>query len=117
MNGKFPLFDLILYPDAGLGSYVDVLGPTRETLSEDVIVLFKKNGLDITINMILNIIIITVNFLNLSFDVSQKDIHCPFRKDISELDYIENASNHTLSIMKQLPIMIEKRLSELSNSH
>ena len=48
----------------------------------------------------------------------ENNIYRPFKKNNSTLLYIDNGSNHPPNIKRQLPLMIEKRLTELScNEH
>ena len=54
-----------------------------------------------------------VDFLDVTLDLT-KSSYYPFRKPNNELQYINNTSNHPPNILKQLPKMIEKRLSDLS---
>ena len=54
-----------------------------------------------------------VNFLDVSFSLPN-DTFKPYRKPNSETLYIDRQSNHPPTIIKQLPAMIEKRISELS---
>ena len=56
-----------------------------------------------------------VNFLDVTFSLTNENFK-PFRKPNSETLYINRQSNHPPSIIKQLPLMIEKRISELSHS-
>ena len=53
------------------------------------------------------------NFLDCSFNL-EKGTFCPYKKPNNTLLYIRSDSNHPPNITKQLPKMIEKRLSELS---
>ena len=84
-------------------------GPTRDRIRKQIIEVFKQNGLDITISMNHT----KVDFLDVTLDLSKSAFY-PFKKPNNELQYINSQSNHPPNIIKQLPKMIEKRLSELS---
>ena len=86
-------------------------GPDREKIRKKIIKLFKDNGLNITIDMNLN----TANFLDCTLELD-KGLFYPYKKDNNVLLYINHDSNHPPCIKKQLPSMIEKRLSDLSSS-
>ena len=51
---------------------------------------------------------VTLNFLNNSYK--------PLSKPKNKISYIHNESSHTLTIIKQVPFSIERRLSSLSSS-
>ena len=78
-------------------------------MRKEIIRIFKDNGLTITIDMNLTI----ANFLDCTFDMAKGTFY-PYKKDNNSLLYINNESNHPPNIRKQLPKMIEKRLSDLS---
>ena len=106
---KFPQIDFGIYRDDGLGSHTALPGPTRDRIRKQIIEVFKQNGLDITISMNHT----KVDFLDVTLDLSKSAFY-PFKKPNNELQYINSQSNHPPNIIKQLPKMIEKRLSELS---
>ena len=108
---RFPTIDFGLYRDDGLGSHVAPPGPTRDRLRKLIIDLFKYNGLDITITMNLP----RVDFLDVTMDLTNASYYS-FKKPNNELQYINKSSNHPPNILKQLPKMIEKRLSDLSHN-
>ena len=53
------------------------------------------------------------NFFDVTFNASAGK-YWPFRKPNSILQYIHTQSNHPPNIRKQLPTMIEKRLSSIA---
>jgi len=71
----------------------------------------RKNGLKITIDTNLK----QVNFLDVTLSLSDSKFW-PYRKENDNLLYIHKYSNHPPTITKQLPSMIEKRISSLSCS-
>ena len=75
--------------------------------------VFKECGLSIIIECNLK----TVNFLDATFDLTN-DIYKLYRKAYDNSLYINKNSNQPPCILKQLPVLIEKRLSEtLSNEN
>ena len=55
------------------------------------------------------------NFLDCTFNLDSNTFY-PYKKENSELLYINAESNHPPCIKKQLPTMIQQRLSDLSSS-
>ena len=56
-----------------------------------------------------------MDFLDVSFDLKH-DTYKPYMKPNNDPVYIHRKSNHPPSIVKQIPAMISKRLSELSKN-
>ena len=71
--------------------------------------IFKENGLNITVEFNLAI----TEFLDTTFDL-KSGTYYPYRKQNNEILYIHNLSNHPPSIIKQIPSMISKRVSDIS---
>ena len=109
VNDKFPEISFGLYRDDGLGSYSKMPGPRTEKIRKDVIKLFKDNGFSITINMDMT----TVNFLDVIMNISTHQ-YKPYHKPNDTPLYINKKSNHPPSIIKQIPNMVQTRLSSLS---
>ena len=105
----FPDLDTGLYRDDGLASYPELPGPRTEKLRKDIIKLFQKNKLKITISMNME----QVNFLDVTMCISSGRFW-PFRKPNDTPLYVHRKSNHPPTIMKQLPSMISRRISDLS---
>ena len=80
-----------------------------ERTKKSIIQLFNDNGLKITICMNL----VQVDFLDITMNL-ENDKFWPYRKPNNEPLYINKLSNHPPNILKELPSMIEKRISELS---
>ena len=99
-----------LYRDDELACYKKTSGPLLERMRKRITKLFKDNGLNITIEANLT----QTDFLDVTLDLTQNK-HFPYRKPNSDLVYINRQSNHPLAILKQLPQMIQARLSNLSN--
>ena len=109
MREKFPLVDFGLYRDDGLGCYKKLPGPVMERTRKEIIQLFKANNLSITIDANMH----QVNFLDTNLNLENGKFR-PYRKPNDNLLYINKNSNHPPTIKKQLPTMIQQRLSDLS---
>ena len=83
-------------------------GPKVDRVRKDITALIKKEGLSMTIETNL----IETNFLDVSFNLVTGK-YFPFRKANNTLLYINTFSNHPPKIIKQLPKVISKRISDL----
>ena len=102
-----------LYRDDGLAVTHQANGPKMDRIREDIIALFKSERLSITIDANL----IETDFLDVSFNL-EIDKFFPYRKTSNTPLYIHSETNHPPSIIKQLPSMTNKRISNLScNEH
>ena len=98
-----------LYRDDGFAAINSCSGPVLDRTRNNIIALFKKEGLNITIETNLT----ETDFLDVTFNlVTEK--YLPYGKRISNLLYINAKSNHPPTIIKDLPKTINKRLSDLS---
>ena len=95
-----------LYRDDGLVAINNANGPK---LRKDIIALFKEEGLSITIETKL----IETDSSDVTFSLATKK-YFPFRKANNTPLYINAFSNHPPTIIKQLPEMINRRISDLS---
>ena len=98
-----------LYRDDGLATVNSSIGLVLDRIKKDIISIFKNEGLSITIEANL----IKTDLLDVTFNLLTGK-HFPFRKVINKPLYINAKWNHPLTIIKELPKMINKRLSELS---
>ena len=71
--------------------------------------ILKKNGLNITLEC--NLVI--TDFLDVTFDL-KSGTYYPYRKQNNEILYIHKQPNHLTSIIKQIPPMISKGVSDIS---
>lgn len=110
LKRKFENLDLGLYRDDGLGIYNDLPGPEAERTKKKIIQHFSANGLQITINFNMT----RVNFLDVTLDINTEK-YWPYRKPNDVPLYIHKDSNHPSSITKQLPSMIQRRISDISS--
>ena len=97
------------YRDDGLAVIHQANGPKMDKIRKDIIALFKSQRLSITIDTNL----IETDFLGVSFKL-EMDKFFPYRKSSNTLLYIHSESNHPPSIIKQLPSMTNKRISNVS---
>ena len=98
-----------LYRDDGLAAIRSSSGRRLDKLRKDIIELFKNEGLSITIETNL----LVTDFLDATFDLPNNKFY-PFRKPGNKPLYINAKSNHPQSIIKELPEMINRRISDLS---
>ena len=98
-----------LYRDDGLAVIHRANGPKMDRIRKDIIALFKSEGLSITIDTNL----IETDFLDVSFN-REMDSFFPYRKPSNTPFYVHSESNHPPSIIKQLPSMSNRRISNLS---
>ena len=116
--GLFLLFELMkqfgkdcvgLYRDDGLAVFQNMSGPEADRTRKRIIQVFRDNGLQITIETNLK----CTDFLDVTFDLATGKYY-PFRKPNDTPLYIHAQSNHPPNIIKQLPVMISRRISDIS---
>ena len=98
-----------LYRDGGLATVNSSSGPVLPRMRKDIISIFKNEGLSITTETNL----IETDFLDGTFNLLTRK-YSSFTKVNNKPLYINAKSNHLNTITKELPEMINKRLSELS---
>ena len=111
IGNKYNPSNIGLYRDDGLAVFKNTSGPQSEKIKKTFQEMFKNKGLDIIINCYMKI----VNYLDVKLNVNDGSCH-PYKKPNNETNYIHVNSGHPTSILKQLPVSIEKRLSSLSSS-
>ena len=118
--GMFPLNSLAntffknsvgLYRNDELALFKNINGHRADKMRKGFHQLYKGNGLslDITCN------VKTGNYLNITLDLNT-GTYKPYHKPNDETLCIHAKSNHPANILKQLPISIETRLSNLSSN-
>ena len=95
--------------DDGLAAVNTSSGPVLDRMRKNMISLFKEEGLSITTEINL----VEADFLDVTFNLDTGK-YFPFRKPNNNPIYIQGRSNHLSSIIKDLPNMVNKRLSDLS---
>ena len=102
--------DIGLYRDDGLG----VLRGTpkqNETVKKNICKIFRDHNLKITVEANLDV----VNFLDVTLNLVNETF-MPYMKENNTPQYVHVQSNHPHSVIKAIPISINKRLSEISSS-
>ena len=98
-----------LYRDDGLAVLCNCTARAADRIRKSVESIFKSYGLKITAEAGL----LQVDFLDITINL-RKEKFWPYRKLNDSLLYINAGSNHQGSIIKQLPKMIETRVSNIS---
>ena len=95
--------------DDGHSCFQNLSGPESEKTKKKLWKIFKKHGLNITVESNLQM----TDFLGVTFDLRTRTSH-PYRKVNNELLYIHKQSNQSPSITKHIPAMISERISNIS---
>ena len=98
-----------LYRDDGLG-IIDESPRQTEMIKKDLCSIFRKYGLRITIEANKKV----VNFLDVTLNITTGQ-HKPYNKPNNTPLYVNVKSNHPPSIIRNIPIGINKRLNEISS--
>ena len=99
-----------LYRDDSLG-VVETTPRNAEKIRQKIHVVMEELGLKITSKANLKV----VEFLDVVFDL-QSDTYRPFLKPGDRPLYVNKQSNHPPSILKNIPLAINKRLCDISSS-
>ena len=97
-----------VYRDDELSCFQNLSGPESEKVKKKLCKIFKQSGLSITVECNLQI----TDFLDVTFDL-RTDKYYPYRKDNNQLLYINKPSNHTPSIIKQIPSMVSRSYTRI----
>ena len=108
---KYGKNDIGLYRDDGLAVFKNLSGPQSERVKKDFQKHFKNNGLEIVIQCNMKM----VDYLDVTLNL-EDSTYKPYHKPDNETNYVHKDSNHPPNIIKQIPIAIETRLSNLSSS-
>ena len=98
-----------LYRDDGLAAIPEANGPKMDRIRKQIISVFREEGLKITVETNLK----EADFLDINLNATNGK-YSPYRKPNDVPLYINSQSNHPPSIIKQLPHMINQRLSSIS---
>ena len=99
-----------LYRDDGLAIIKNKSARLADKTRKELHKIFEQFGLKITAEANLHV----ANFLGVTFDLTSGK-HRPYRKPNDDPLYIHKHSNHPPSILRQLPVSINKRISTLSS--
>ena len=101
-----------LYRDDGLGEHNEIPKREEEQLKKDLHAFFlEKFGLRITVEKGKK----EVNHLDVTMDLAKEDFK-PYKKPNDKPIYVNTASNHPATVIKQVPAGINKRLSAISSN-
>ena len=109
LSSKFGKEKIGLYRDDGLTCFQNMTGSQAERVNKKICEIFQSCGLKISIETNLKI----TDFLDVTFNLKNENCN-PFRKPNNDLLYINPLSNHSKNIIKEIPYMIGKRISEIS---
>ena len=98
-----------LYRDDGLG-LVQATPRQAELLKKKLCELFKKHSLRITVDTNKR----NVNYLDVNLDL-HTGISAPYNKPNNKPTYVHAKSNHPPSILKNIPLSVNNRLSSISS--
>ena len=112
VKARFPELDFGLYRDDGLASHRRIGGRRMEEIRQGLHQLFRSHGLRITIEPP-NLMV--VNFLDVKLNL-ETGTHCPYRKPNDEPKYVHARSDHPPTVIKGIPLSVNKRLSSISSS-
>ena len=100
--------DFGLYRDDGLGCS-SLTARQTDRVQAKVKKIFKDNDLKITMEVNMQV----VSFLDVTMDL-KNDTFRPFMKPNNTIQYIHTQSNHPPTVLKQIPLPVNKRLSTIS---
>ena len=109
LSSKYNKENIGLYRDDGLAIFKNISGPQSEKIKKAFQKAFKKFDLEIVIQCNMKI----VDYLDVTFDLNT-GTYKPYHKPDGETNYVHVKSNHPPNIIKQIPISIQNRLSNLS---
>jgi hypothetical protein len=109
LKQHIPAHQIGLYRDDGLAIIPQSNGPKLDKIRKQITATFKKEGLKITIETN----IVEVDFLDVTLNLDSRKYY-PFRKPNDTPLYVNKQSNHPPTIIKQLPKMINQRISDIS---
>ena len=109
LSGRINSINIGLYRDDGLAVIRNANGPKMDKVRKEIIKVFQEEHLSITIESNLS----ATDFLDISFDLPTGK-YFPYHKPNSTPLYVNVQSNHPQTILKELPNMINQRLTTLS---
>ena len=108
LSKKYNKNDFGLYCDNGLAVLKNNSGSQSEQVKKSIQKIFKEHGLDIIIQCNMKI----VNYLDVIFNLND-GTYKPYTKP-NEIKYTHKDSTNSPSVIRQIPLSIESRLSALS---
>ena len=110
-SNKYNCNNIGLYRGDGLAVFTNISGPQLKKIKKTFQNILKNKCSDIIINSNMKI----VNYLDITLNLNDGSYR-PYKKSTEETNYIHVNCDHPSSILKQLPMSIEKRLSSSSPS-
>ena len=110
LKEAIPTLDVGLYRDDGLG-VIHNTPREAENIKKKLCKVFKDLGLQITVETNLKV----VDYLDITLDLGKKEFR-PYSKPGSSHQYVHKQSNHPPTVIKQIPISIQTRLSSISSN-
>ena len=107
-DGPFHVSEVGLYRDDGLAA-IQGTNKERDKIKESIKHIFEEESLKVVTKVNLTV----VQYLDIEMDI-EKGLHRSFHK--AKPIYINTGSNHPPHILKEIPNMIEKRISMLSSN-
>ena len=108
---RYPNLNFGLYRDDGLGTHKRMTGRQMDQMRQGLEKLFAKEGLKITIEIGMK----QVDFLDVTLRLDFEDFK-PYKKPNDTPLYVHIHSSHPSTVIKQIPVGINKRLSTISSS-
>ena len=109
LSKKYNKTDFGIYRDDGLAVLKNKNGLQSEQARKNIQNISKEYGFDIIIQCNIKI----VNYLGITFDLND-GTYKPCTKLNNEIKYMHEDSNHPPSVVRQIPLSIDSRLSTLS---
>ena len=106
-----PLEHLGLYRDDGLAVFEGINGQKLDKIRKKLHTLFGKEGLRIKVELHGA----SVDYLEVELNLADRS-YKPYKKPNDTPAYIHTKSNHPPNIIKNIPSMISKRLSNISST-
>ena len=100
-----------MYREDRLANFKNKSEPESEKIKKAIQSIFGEKQLKITIQCNLKI----VDYLDVTFNPTDS-YYSPFNKTNNEINYIHTQSNYPPSIIKQLPLSVQRRLTKLSSN-
>lgn len=111
LRSTFKVGEYGIYRDDGLAVVENSSSSQQERLTKKIRKVFGMHGFKITIEKELK----RTEFLDTILDL-KNDSHRPYKKPNTKLTYVNRLSNHPNAIKKEIPNIINSRLSQLSSN-
>ena len=111
LRQEFPMLNCGLYRDDGLAEHKEMRGREMEQISQKLHKTFAKFGLRITVEINKQ----QTDFLDVTLRLPTDD-YKPYKKPNDTPLYVNIDSNHPPTVIKQIPIGINSRLSNISSN-